>query len=105
MLDEESLVIHAACAAVRSHPVINELLRERQRYRPELAHIKLANKKNRSNPASWKMVGKRKVMKLHTSSLCVRMIWGLSVHSRCLLIINTAVYLCFLAFLLRLSAV
>lgn len=29
---------------------------------------------------------------------------GLSVHSRCLLIINTTVYLCFLAFLLRLSA-
>lgn len=27
------------------------------------------------------------------------------VHSRCLLIINATVYLCFLAFLLRLSAV
>lgn len=52
------------------------------------------------------MVGKKKkMMKLHTSSWCVHMIWGLSVHSRCLLIINTTVYLCFLAFLLRLSAV
>lgn len=37
--------------------------------------------------------------------LCVRMILGLYVHSSCLLIINTAIYLCFLAFLLRVSAV
>lgn len=32
------------CCTVRSHPVIYELLRERQRCQPELAHIKLANK-------------------------------------------------------------
>lgn len=36
--------------------------------------------------------------------LCVHMILELYVHSRCLLIINTTIYLCFLAFLLRVSA-
>lgn len=59
VLDKECLVIHAGCATVRSHPVINELLRERQRYQPELTHIKLVNKRMTLTQQVGKWWGKK----------------------------------------------